>query len=152
MVADPRERPAADVAPVVEDMLCLALYAASRAMTSRYRALLEPLELTYPQYLVLLVLRADGRSSLGEVGDRLRLESSTLSPLVKRLQAVGLVTRSRSETDERRISIELTAAGEDRCARAARVPEQIGAATGLDEGQQDALLQLLQQLEANLRA
>lgn len=132
-------------------MLCLALHAASRAMTGRYRELLEPYGVTYPQYLVLVVLEQDGRSSLVSIGTQLRLESSTLSPLVRRLESMGLVSRARSATDERHVSIELTAAGVDRCVAMAVIPAQIASYTGLDVAGQMALTEQLHRLEAHLR-
>lgn len=135
----------------VERKLCLALYAASRAMTGRYRQLLEPYGVTYPQYLVLLVLDQDGRSALVSIGAQLRLESSTLSPLVRRLQTMGLVSRTRATEDERHVSIELTPAGRSRCADLAVVPDQIAAATGLSLAEQSALTQQLLRLESTLR-
>ncbi len=135
----------------VDDLLCFGLHAASRAMTSRYRILLEPFGVTYPQYLVLLVLDRDGASSLVSIGGQLRLESSTLSPLVRRLEALGLVVRSRSTDDERNVSIELTAAGRSTCAGMAVVPDQIEAATGLTRGERTTLLAQLHRLELNLR-
>ena len=81
--------------------LCFALYSASRAMTAAYRPVLDELNLTYPQYLVLLVLWEEGRATVGRLGERLQLDSGTLSPLLKRLEANGFVRRERSSTDER---------------------------------------------------
>ena len=131
-------------------MLCLALYAAGRAMTARYRELLEPLGLTYPQYLVLLVLDETGGATMGELGDRLRLESSTLSPLAKRLEGRGLISRRRSVADERTVQVALTEAGRTRCAETADVPAQISAATGLSSSAQTQLVGELRVLEENL--
>src|SRR4029077_10071780 len=81
--------------------LCFALYSASRAMTAAYRPILTKLNLTYPQYLVLLVLWEEGRVTVGHLGERLQLDSGTLSPLLKRLEANGFVRRERSLDDER---------------------------------------------------
>jgi DNA-binding MarR family transcriptional regulator len=93
--------------------LCFPLYAASRALTRAYAPLLEPHGLTYPQYLTMLALwsRDDGQT-VGELGRRLRLDSGTLTPLLKRLEAAGLVDRERDQTDERRVVISATAAGD----------------------------------------
>lgn len=118
-------------APRLDDQLCFALYTASRAVTAAYRPLLAELNLTYPQYLVLLALWEDGTSSVGRLCERLRLDSGTLSPLLKRLEAVGYVTRRRSDADERRVDIALTAAGERLRKRAVCIPEQLFASTDL---------------------
>lgn len=113
--------------------LCFPLYATTRAVTAAYGKILAPVGLTYPQYLVMLTLWGDdsGRS-VGELGERLRLDSGTLSPLLKRLEAVGLVTRTRSADDERRVQIELTTAGRELRAQLAHVPLAIAEAMGLD--------------------
>ncbi len=122
--------PTSDVA--VDEFLCLALYRASRAMTATYRALLADVGLTYPQYLVLALLWEDGSLTVGQIGQRLSLDSSTLSPLLKRLEALGLVSRTRSVADERSVNIELTEAGSGLRDRLRDVPSRICAATGLE--------------------
>src|SRR4051812_2398954 len=91
----------------LEDQLCFALYAASRAVTARYRPMLEELGLTYPQYLVMMLLWEEDNQTVGQLGARLALDSGTLSPLLKRLTAAGLVTRHRRGEDERSLSIAL---------------------------------------------
>jgi DNA-binding MarR family transcriptional regulator len=96
---------------VLEEQLCFALYAASRAMTARYRPLLDAIGLTYPQYLVMMLLWESDNQTVGQLGARLSLDSGTLSPLLKRLTAAGLVTRHRRVEDERSVSISLTDAG-----------------------------------------
>jgi DNA-binding transcriptional ArsR family regulator len=93
---------------LLDDQLCFALYAASRAVTARYRPLLDELGLTYPQYLVLLVLWEQDSISVRDLGAALQLESSTLSPLLKRLEAAGLLRRERRPDDERSVAIRLT--------------------------------------------
>src|SRR3954451_12243173 len=104
-----------DITP--DQRLCLALYTASRAMTGRYRMALGQLGLTYPQYLVMVLLWEEEACSVGGVGRgvgrRPSLDSSTLSPLLKRLQAVGLVTRTRAVNDERQMIVGLTQRGRD---------------------------------------
>ncbi|CCH90468.1 Organic hydroperoxide resistance transcriptional regulator, MarR family [Modestobacter italicus] len=95
----------------LDDQLCFALYAASRAVTARYRPMLERLGLTYPQFLVLMSLWEHDDQSVREISDRLELDSGTMSPLLKRLDAAGLVTRERSAADERRVRVRLTDAG-----------------------------------------
>src|ERR1700712_6030466 len=102
----------------LDDQLCLALYLASRAMTATYRPVLDELGLTYPQYLVLMLLWEQGTSSVGEIGARLHLESNTLSPLVKRLEALQLVTRHRRGGDGRNGGVPLTREGKAGGARA----------------------------------
>lgn len=109
----------------LDDQLCFSLYAASRALTAIYAPLLAPLGLTYPQYLVMLVLwEADGQS-VKAIGDRLALDSGTLTPLLKRLEAQGLVTRARSTTDERVVEIHLSAEGKRLKQRARSIPEKL---------------------------
>lgn len=128
----------------LDNQLCFALYSANLAMHRLYRGLLKTLDLTYPQYLVLLVLwETDGRS-VSEIGERLYLDSATLTPLLKRLQAAGLVTRTRAASDERQVIIALTDTGRALRAKAGAVPEQVlcASACSLDE-----LRQLKQQLE-----
>lgn len=119
----------------LDNQLCFALYSANLAMHKRYRVLLKALDLTYPQYLVMLVLwETDGRS-VSEIGERLSLDSATLTPLLKRLQAAGLVTRTRAASDERQVIIALTDAGRALRSKAGGVPEQVFRASGcsLDE-------------------
>lgn len=101
----------AEAAPSLDLMLCFALYSASASMTRLYRPLLEPLGLTYPQYLVMRVLWDGAPRSVGGLGNLLGLDSGTLTPLLKRLEAAGLVTRKRDPADERRVVIDLTEAG-----------------------------------------
>lgn len=119
----------------LDDQLCFALYSAGRAMSKAYRPLLEPLGLTYPQYLVMMVLWAGDGLTVSEIGERLFLDSATLTPLLKRLQAAGLVTRTRGTGDERQVLIALTAAGRALKAKAGSVPSGIfrAAACSADE-------------------
>ena len=132
--------------PRLDDQLCFALYSASRAVTAAYRPLLAELSLTYPQYLVLLVLWEEGRASVGRLSQRLHLDSGTLSPLLKRLEAVGYIARERCEDDERRVDIVLTEAGNRLQAKASCVPERLLSASDmtLDEivALRDAVLRL----------
>ncbi len=113
-----------DVLPqlFLEHQLCFLFHRISRDLTAAYRPLLADLGLTYPQYLVMLVLwQADGLG-VGEIGDRVCLDSGTLSPLLRRLEGAGLVTRQRISADERRVTIQLTEAGRALRDRAADVP------------------------------
>jgi MarR family transcriptional regulator, organic hydroperoxide resistance regulator len=137
---------------VLDHQLCFALYAASLAMTKLYKPLLEPLGLTYPQYLVMLVLwEADG-VTVGQVGERLALDSGTLTPLLKRLESAGLVQRLRDTADERRVLLQLTPAGRALKARASRVPVLVAQASGCSLGEVGALTRQLQALRLHLGA
>ena len=143
--------PAAGAAPRgLDEQLCFALYAASLAVSRAYKPLLDGLGLTYPQYLVLHVLwEADGRT-VGAVADRLALDSSTITPLVKRLELGGFVARSRDPRDERQVRVKLTDAGwamRDRCGCLA---EALMARSGLDADALGALNRDVQALRARL--
>ncbi|NNN31699.1 MarR family transcriptional regulator [Streptomyces sp. S3(2020)] len=135
---------------LLDDQLCFALYAASRAVTARYRPLLDELRLTYPQYLVMLVLWEQDSISVRDLGIALQLESSTLSPLLKRLEANGLLRRERRPEDERSVSLTLTDAGAELRDRAQTVPVAIGDAMGLTPEQDATAKQLLRLLTANV--
>jgi len=111
-----------DNALKLDNQLCFALYSASLAMTKLYKPMLEPLGLTYPQYLVMLVLWENDGVMVSEIGERLFLDSGTLTPLLKRLEVVDLLVRVRDEQDERRVRIKLTAAGRALKKRAASIP------------------------------
>ena len=117
---------------VLEDQLCFALYAASRAMTARYRPLLDAIGLTYPQYLVMMLLWEEDNQTVGQLGARLSLDSGTLSPLLKRLTTAGLVTRHRRVEDERSVAIALTDAGRALRDEAGAISEEIICALDLD--------------------
>jgi DNA-binding MarR family transcriptional regulator len=137
---------------LLDDQLCFALYAASRAVTARYRPLLDQLGLTYPQYLVMLVLWEQDSISVRDLGIALQLESSTLSPLLKRLEANGLLRRERRRDDERSVAIRLTDTGERMREQAAAVPLAIGDAMGLTPAQDALAKQLLRLITANVAA
>src|ERR671916_1537862 len=117
---------------VLEDQLCFALYAASRAMTARYRPLLDAIGLTYPQYLVMMLLWEEDNQTVGQLGARLSLDSGTLSPLLKRLTTAGLVTRHRRVEDERSVAIVLTDAGRALRDKVDAISEEIICAIDLD--------------------
>ena len=118
---------------VLDEQLCFALYAASRAVTSYYRPLLDELGLTYPQYLVLLALWERGEVTVKDLGATLHLDYGTLSPLLKRLEAAGLVHRERRAEDERSVAVALTEDGEALRAKAFGLPPAIQAAMALDD-------------------
>jgi MarR family transcriptional regulator, organic hydroperoxide resistance regulator len=140
---------------VIDSQLCFALYSASRAMTAAYRPILAELKLTYPQYLVLLVLWEDEPVTVRRLGERLRLDSGTLSPLLKRLEANGFVRRERSTDDERLVEVTLTPAGRRLEETAQCIPGELFSATGMSERQatdlRDAVRQLTDALTASSR-
>ncbi|MFI9076425.1 MarR family winged helix-turn-helix transcriptional regulator [Streptomyces sioyaensis] len=115
----------------LDHQVCFSLHAASRAFGGVYRDALKGLGLTYPQYLVMLVLWEHGPQPVKAIGEQLRLDSGTLSPLLKRLESAGLVRRERSTEDERSVTIHLTPAGDELRAEALPVPRRMLAATGL---------------------
>ncbi|MFJ6752292.1 MULTISPECIES: MarR family winged helix-turn-helix transcriptional regulator [unclassified Streptomyces] len=115
----------------LDHQVCFSLHAASRAFGGVYRDALKDLGLTYPQYLVMLVLWEHGPQPVKTIGEQLRLDSGTLSPLLKRLETAGHVRRERSAEDERSVTIHLTAAGEALREEALPVPRRMLAATGL---------------------
>lgn len=123
--------PTADDLLKIDNFICFALYSAGHAFTRLYKPLLDPLGLTYPQYLVLAVLwEKDGRT-VGEIGEKLLLESSTLTPLLKRLETAGMLRRTRDQNDERVVRIQLTPKGAALKQKAAEIPQAIGCATNI---------------------
>ncbi|MEV7773802.1 MarR family transcriptional regulator [Kitasatospora sp. NPDC086791] len=134
----------------LDQQICFSLNAASRAFGSVYRVLLRDLGLTYPQYLVMLVLWEDGELPVKRIGERLRLDSGTLSPLLKRLEAAGLVRRERSPQDERSVTVALTSEGSALRERAGQVPRRLLAATGLPVEDLAELRGLLERVTAAL--
>ena len=135
----------------LDQQICLPLYAASRAVTRRYGELLAEVGLTYPQYLCLLALwEADGPRSVGELGTLLHLDSGTLTPLLKRMEAAGLVTRGRDSADERRVLVSLTDDGWALRERVADVPARLVAGMGMTEADGDTLRALLDRLITEL--
>jgi DNA-binding MarR family transcriptional regulator len=141
----------AGTVPRLDEQICFALYSASRAITALYREVLAPLRVTYPQYLVLLVLWERGAISVTELGQRLHLDSGTLSPLLRRLENAGLVLRTRRADDERVVEVTLSAAGEDLRMLAAGIPDQVCAATGFEVDQIGALQSKVTALAAHVR-
>ena len=135
----------------LDQQLCLPLYAASRAVTRRYTELLAEVGLTYPQYLCLLALwEADGPLGVGELGTLLHLDSGTLTPLLKRLETAGLVTRARDAADERRVLVTATDEAWALRPRVADVPARLVAGMGMTEADGDALRALLDRLIVEL--
>jgi DNA-binding MarR family transcriptional regulator len=136
----------------LEDNLCFAVYAANHAFTAAYKPLLEPLGLTYPQYLVLLILWEREGLSVKEIGARLHLDSGTLTPLLKRMEAAGLLTRARDAEDERQLRIHLTGKGRDLRTRAAEVRQSLACMLAEAEEALAALRTRLASLTETLRA
>ncbi|MDT0544646.1 MULTISPECIES: MarR family transcriptional regulator [Streptomyces] len=149
---EPAPSEAADDLLRLDLQLCFALHAASRAFGTVYRRVLRDTELTYPQYLVMLVLWEHGEMAVKKLGEFLRLDSGTLSPLLKRLQSAGLVQRERSLHDERSVTVRLTAEGEALREAARTVPLQIIQASGLDPKEAVDLRARLERLTAALDA
>jgi DNA-binding MarR family transcriptional regulator len=126
----------------LDQQLCFALYAASRAVQRAYAPLLEPLGVTYPQYLVLLVLWEQDDVPVKFLGERLALDSATLTPLLKRLEQQGIVARCRDQDDERVVRIRLTEAGRALRTKARKVPTGIACRVGCEPGDSAALARL----------
>ena len=132
--------------PALDELLCFDLYAASRAMTNLFRPMLTELGLTYPQYLVLVVLWENDQRTVKELGEVLRLDHGTLTPLLRRMETHGLLSRRRSSNDERFVDVVLTPAGHDLRDRAEQVRCQVNETLGLDDHQAAALRTSLKDL------
>lgn len=137
-----RKMDADELIPRLDNQLCFALYRASRAIIRAYGPILEPLGLTYPQYLVMLALWQHDRQSVRDIGAKLSLDSATLTPLLKKLEARGLVTRTRSEKDERVVDIALTKKGKKLRGDASAVPADLACRLGVDVTDQDSLAEI----------
>jgi DNA-binding MarR family transcriptional regulator len=142
----------ANPALLLDNQLCFALYSTSLAMTKLYKPLLEALALTYPQYLVMLVLWEQDDVSVSALGERLFLDSGTLTPLLKRMEAADLLVRARSSLDERRVHVSLSAAGRKLQARAARVPACLASTVRLSLPELMTLTKKVQSLRHRLVA
>ncbi len=136
----------------LDRMLCFSLYAASRATTQAYRRVLKPWGLTYPQYLVLIELWESQPRTVSELGDDLMLDSGTLSPLLGRLESLGYLSRSRSVTDGRVVTIHLTDSGRDLQAELAHIPGEIARCMAIPPAGAAALIAELRDYTAGLQA
>lgn len=134
-----------DYIPTLDQQLCFSLYGASLAINRAYKPLLDALEITYPQYLVLSALWESDGLSVGAIGERLGLDSSNVTPLVKRMEAAGLVSRVRNPADERQVVVSLTDAGRDMQARSTCLGQTLFAAGGMSVTQ---LVQLNKDVQA----
>ncbi len=136
--------------PKLDDFLCFALYSASHAFNRLYKPLLDELGLTYPQYLVMVTLWERDDRTVGEIGERLFLESNTLTPLLKRMETAGLVSRSRDPADERQVRLRLTPSGKALLDKARGVPPCVQEATGLTAEEARSLTDRIGALRAAL--
>lgn len=150
----PSRRPAAPSAAglFLDNQLCFALYAASLAMTKAYRPLLAPLNLTYPQYVVMLALWQHRQLTAGALGECVALDSGTLVPLVRKLKALGLVERERAPGDDRSVLVSLTPAGRALQKRAHAVHDSVACATQCNSAQRQTLTRSLRKLRGALLA
>ena len=155
MASNTPRRPSAAAAPAewmqrLDHQLCFALYSSSLVMTKLYKPVLAALGLTYPQYLVLLVLWETDAVSVSELGTRLFLDSGTLTPLLKRMEAAGWLTRLRAVDDERRVIVSLTSAGRALRRKAQHVPNEVACAAGCELDELASLTRRLQALRTNV--
>lgn len=134
----------------LDQQLCFALYSSSLAMTKLYKPLLAPLGLTYPQYLVMLALWEADELSVSQLGERLWLDSGTLTPLLKRLETAGLLQRQRDAADERRVLLQLTPTGRQLREQAESIPRAIACASSCELDEISRLTQQLKTLRGQL--
>jgi DNA-binding MarR family transcriptional regulator len=138
------------IIPALDDLLCFSLYAASMAINRTYKPLLDKLGITYPQYLVLSALWEEDERTVGSIAERLSLESSTVTPLVKRLETAELVTRTRNSKDERQVFVALTRRGRDLKEKSRCLGETLLARSGMEPKELMALNQELRRLRQHL--
>lgn len=134
----------------LDDFLCFAVYSANHAFNRVYKPLLDKLHMTYPQYLVMVLLWEHDGQTVGELGERLFLESNTLTPLLKRLETLGYIRRNRDPADERQVRVRLTETGRTLRAKALHIPGCILAASGLDAKEAAQLLRAIAALRHTL--
>lgn len=135
----------------IAEMICFSLYSATHAMQHAYKPLLEALGLTYPQYLALVALWGEDGQTVGQLGQALQLESNTLTPLLKRMEAQGLVARARDSRDERQVRVSLTAPGREMQGRAAEIQRCILEKSGMSLAELTALRDQVNVLRDQLR-
>lgn len=135
---------------LLDQQLCFALYSANLAMHKVYRPLLRQLGLTYPQYLVMLVLWEQDAQTVSSIGERLFLDSATLTPLLKRLESAGLLTRTRAADDERQVVIELTAQGRQLRQAAQEIPQAVFCAAECTSSELRSIKAEIERLRDNL--
>lgn len=130
----------------LENQLCFPLYAAAKEIVRRYRPFLEPLGLTYTQYIAMMVMWEHQQVTVGKMGELLKLDSGTLTPMLKKMEAAGLVDRSRNRADERELIVSITEKGQALRAKAEQVPQQIGSCVSITVDEAIQLKQLLSKL------
>lgn len=130
----------------LENQLCFPLYAAAKEVVRRYRPLLEPLGLTYTQYIAMMLLWEYGLMTISELGRRLYLDSGTLTPMLKKMELSGWITRSRSASDERKVIVKLTCDGEQLHQKALEVPQKMAQCVSLNGAEAEELYRLLYRL------
>lgn len=126
----------------LENQLCFPVYAASRLITREYQPLLDRLKITYPQYLVLMVLWENDSLSVNDIAKRLILNTNTITPLLKRMENQGLISRKRSGDDERKVLVQLTEKGKDLQEKASGIPEELINRLSISDLKQEDLLKL----------
>lgn len=131
----------------LENQLCFPLYVAAKEIVKKYRPLLEPLGLTYTQYIAMMVMWENKSVTVGQLGEKLCLDTGTLTPMLKKMQASGLVERKRSQTDERSVIVTITERGEELKAKAADVPLKMAQCVHLDPDDAMKLLEILYKLK-----
>ena len=136
---------------LLDERLCFALYSTAQAITREYKSLLGRLNMTYPQYLVFLALTPEDEVTVKALGERLFLDSGTLSPLLKRMQQAGLIHRYRDAEDERKVMVSLTDQARELTSDIAAIQQQVACSTGLKKPEFEQLLNQLQQLNRHLR-
>ncbi|MBY4898588.1 MarR family winged helix-turn-helix transcriptional regulator [Cupriavidus sp. AU9028] len=150
MKAKPQSRPDFSSALLLDRQFCFSVYSASLALNKLYRKLLRPLGLTYPQYLVMMVLWEKDGLTVTEIGTRLNLDSATLTPLLKRMEAQQWLTRERASNDERQVIISLTRSGRALQAEAADIPESVLCASACSMEELTSLKQQLDRVSATI--
>ncbi|MDR0992155.1 MAG: MarR family transcriptional regulator [Ruminococcus sp.] len=127
----------------LENQLCFPLYAAAKEVVRRYKPILEEFDLTYTQYIAMMILWEKKTVTVNKLGEHLYLDSGTLTPMLKKMESKGLIKRTRSELDERRVNVELTPEGEELSSKAARIPRKMSVCLKLTEEEKNTLYKLL---------
>ncbi len=135
----------------IDYQLCFSLYSTSRAITKQYAVLLKELEVTYPQYLVLLILWESDGLSIQDIAKKLELEGATTTPLIQRMEKLELVSRQRSSEDERRVHVHLTQKGKKLREKAKGVPSALGCALDIDEAAAQKIISQMNELKNNIK-
>ncbi len=147
-----RAAPTATIPLELQEFLCFAVYATSHAFNRVYQPLLKDLDLTYPQFIALVLLWEEDGQTVGELGEKLFLQSNTLTPMLKRLEGLGYIKRSRNAADERQVRIELTEAGRKLHLKASDIVRSVRKATGLREKQVKELVEKVDALRRSLES